>query len=100
MEPASKKFKPELPAPLTVDLLRAASAELSSGAVLSINTCVKCWQDKKMDSAEVISTVKSFASGSTTLKKAFAAAAPEPQQLGETASQEDLKALALLAGTA
>eukprot|EP00288_Rhodomonas_lens_P013850 CAMPEP_0177711582 /NCGR_PEP_ID=MMETSP0484_2-20121128/11937_1 /TAXON_ID=354590 /ORGANISM="Rhodomonas lens, Strain RHODO" /LENGTH=228 /DNA_ID=CAMNT_0019223323 /DNA_START=107 /DNA_END=793 /DNA_ORIENTATION=- len=85
----------EMPAPLSAQVLEAARKELPAGAVFSIDTCLKCWREKKMAWDEVLFTVKTFASSSATLKSALEST--EQQHRGEQATMEQMRELSALA---
>eukprot|EP00287_Rhodomonas_sp_CCMP768_P003874 CAMPEP_0196717554 /NCGR_PEP_ID=MMETSP1091-20130531/908_1 /TAXON_ID=302021 /ORGANISM="Rhodomonas sp., Strain CCMP768" /LENGTH=236 /DNA_ID=CAMNT_0042057921 /DNA_START=72 /DNA_END=782 /DNA_ORIENTATION=+ len=86
----------EMPAPLSASVLEAARKELPSGAVLAIETCLKCWREKKMGKDEVLFTIKTFASASPSLLHALEFK-ERPQFLGEAATQEQMRELSMLA---
>jgi hypothetical protein len=88
------------PAPLTEALLATALTELSSGASLSIRTCLDCWRGKRLTDSDLLSTVRSFAGSSPSLSKAFAASAPKEDTESCVASLEDMLALAQLSRSA
>ena len=88
--------EPESPAPLTPKILEAARKELPAGAVFSIDTCLKCWREKKMAWDEVLFTIKTFASSSPSLLFALEAKL-YAQPLGEQATQEQMAELTRLA---
>ncbi len=99
---ASKKAASDrsLPAPLTKALLDKGLAELSSGASMSIRTCMDCWKGKRLTDSDLVSTVRSFAGSSPSLSKAFADAAPKEDTESCVASLEDMLALAQLSRSA
>ena len=82
-----------LPAPLTKKGLEDAYAELPAGAVNTIQSCLQCWFEGRLDSNDVTETVRSFAAKSEGIRSLFAAAGKEalPSLLcGEAATDQDL----------
>ena len=85
--------EPTLPAPLTKKGLEDAYAELPAGAVNTIQSCLQCWFEGRLDSNDVTETVRSFAAKSEGIRSLFAAAGKEalPSLLcGEAATDQDL----------
>jgi hypothetical protein len=57
-----------LPAPLTKKGLEDAYAELPAGAVNTIQSCLQCWFEGRLDSNDVTETVRSFAAKSEGIR--------------------------------
>ena len=60
--------EPTLPAPLTHKGLQDAYAELPAGAVNTIQSCLQCWFEGRLDSNDVTETVRSFAAKSEGIR--------------------------------
>jgi hypothetical protein len=87
-----------LPAPLTQLALEKAYKEMPEGAEVSIQKCIKCWRENKMAPADLLGTVKSFASSSPTLRKVFDAAEHRgADELGQVATAEQMQELSRMA---
>ncbi len=87
-----------LPAPLTNAALDDAFKELPRGTQTSIEACIKCWRENKMAPADLLATVRAFASSSPALRKVFAG--PEHcgvGELGEVATAEQMHELSRMA---
>ena len=91
---ARRSREPTLPRPLTHKGLQDAFAELPAGAVNTIQSCLQCWSEGRLDSSDVTETVRSFAAKSEAIRSLFAAAtgkeAIPPLLRGETATDQDL----------
>ncbi|EKX33523.1 hypothetical protein GUITHDRAFT_120268 [Guillardia theta CCMP2712] len=87
-----------LPAPLTEAVLRTAYNELPAGARNAIETCVRCWREKKLGADEMLSTVSSFSGSSSTLASVFHKAQSFGQaDEGEMATEDQFRELSLMA---
>eukprot|EP00960_Hanusia_phi_P036923 752599-Hanusia_phi.AAC.2 len=87
-----------LPAPLSDSLLRAAYSELPAGACKAIETCVRCWREKKLGADEMLSTVASFSGSSCTLANVFHKVQNrDPMDEGEMATEDQFRELSLMA---
>ena len=83
-----------LPAPLTQLALEEAYKQIPEGAELSIRKCIQCWRENTMTPADLVATVKAFASSSPTLRKLFDAAEHGGAgELGQVATTEQMQEL-------
>jgi len=89
--------EPEFPAPLSAEILAIVRKELHAGAVFSIDTCLKCWREKKMDLEEVLFTIRSFAKNSPALLASLEEKVSVPVSQCEVASAEQMRELSMLA---
>lgn len=80
-----------LPRPLTRAVLEHAYKELGVGAEQSIEACLQCWRQEKLGTDELLITLKSFASQSTTLQRHLACIMPSVE--GEVATVEQMREL-------
>ena len=97
-EAKSRMEAARLPAPLTQLALEEAYKEMPEGAEVSIQKCIKCWRESKMAPADLLATVKAFASSSPTLRKVFDAAEHRGAgELGQVATAEQMQELSRMA---
>jgi hypothetical protein len=80
----------DMPHPLTQAILDEAFTQLDHGTQASIKNCLKCWRENKLDSSDVLETVKSFSGSCAALKQVFVMDEGE----GEVASTEEMRELA------
>lgn len=86
-----------LPAPLTQLALEEAYTQMPEGAELSIRKCIQCWRQNTTTTADLLATVKAFASSSPTLRKLFDAAEHGDACLGQVATAEQMQELSRMA---
>ena len=90
-----------LPAPLTHAVLDDAFKELPEGTQTAIEACIKCWRENKMAPADLLATVRAFASSSPALRMVFAGAEHcGAGERGEVATAEQMNELSRMAGQA
>ena len=91
----------ELPAPLTQEVLFAALRELPAGPLAALKTCLSCWRHGRLASSELVSTARSFAAASPTLRQLFSSPKAAPLSIAsELATPDQMRELALLAAAA
>ncbi len=97
---------PQLPAPLTEEVICAAANELPQGPLASFESCLRCWGLGRLGPSELVATARSFAAASPALRRLFseadaaAAAGATSAGVSELATPEQMRELAYLAAAA
>ena len=86
-----------LPVPLSEEILQNATRELPQGSLAVIQRCIDCWTQRKLDDAELLSTVRSFSGASPLLKRLFSACGEHSPAVEQIATSEEMRQLASLA---
>ena len=78
------------PSPLNAEMVRLALQELGDGQRHSTETCVQCWQDKRLSDDDIIQIMMALCGQSAILRRAFRKTHRKHSDLQEVASAEDL----------
>lgn len=100
-EPCAKLHQPmavELPLPLTVNVVAKALEELSQGAATAVESCLECYHNKSISSADLLSFARSMSIHSANFAAVFKAQDPDAQDMGEAAGADDMAQLMSLWG--